>query len=84
MVEFKDRLVLALGERDGVPAPALSMHFASAGAGTPSRSPSASTSLSLNSTMNPSSLDLKPQGAARGGQRRHPPSTSSVPERDSP
>jgi betaine reductase len=31
MVEFKDRLVLALGERDGVPAPALAKCVESAG-----------------------------------------------------
>jgi glycine/sarcosine/betaine reductase complex component A len=31
VVEFKDRLVLALGERDGVPAPALAKCIESAG-----------------------------------------------------
>ena len=31
MVEFNDRLVLALGERDGVPAPALARCIESAG-----------------------------------------------------
>jgi hypothetical protein len=32
MVELKDKLVLALGERDGVPAPALQVCAESAGA----------------------------------------------------
>jgi betaine reductase len=32
MVELKDKLVLALGERDGVPAPALQACAESAGA----------------------------------------------------
>ena len=31
MVDFKDRLVLALGERDGVPAPALAKCIERAG-----------------------------------------------------
>ena len=32
MVDFKDKLVLALGERDGIPAPALQACAESAGA----------------------------------------------------